>query len=153
MQTERDAPPVARYDDDFVEWLAAQSAAIREGRWADIDVENLTEEIDSLARSDKREIRSRLEVLLRHLLKRTYQPEKLTDSWLSTIDEQSSRIRLVIGDSPSLRRLLPEYLVEMYPEARKRAAKETHLAIDTFPETISPEFAREVVELIAPKPA
>jgi len=153
MQTERDAPPVAGYDDDFVEWLAAQSAAIREGRWSDIDVENLTEEIDSLARSDKREIRSRLEVVLRHLLKRQHQPEKLTDSWVSTIAEQSSRMSLVIEDSPSLRRLLPEYIEKMYPKARLRAAEETRLAISTFPETMSPEIAREVVELIAPKPA
>jgi hypothetical protein len=59
----------------------------------------------------------------------------------------------LIEDSPSLRRHLPEYIEKMYPKARLRAAEETRLAISTFPETISPEIAREIEEAIAPESA
>ena len=151
MQTERDTPPKGPYDEDFVEWLAAQSAAIREGRWADIDVENLTEEIDSLARRDKREMLNRLVVLLMHLLKKKHQPERMSDSWWQTIDEQSSQIGLILEDSPSLRLLLPEYVERAYPRARKQAALETRLALKHFPERLAPALVRELDKLLAPE--
>ena len=152
MQTEPNAP-AARYDDDFVEWLAAQAAAVREGRWTAIDVENLAEEIDALARSDKRELRSRLEVLLTHLLKKDRQPDGLSESWLRTINHQSSNIVLLLEDSPSLRRVLPEYVAKAYGRARVEAARETRLALKNFPETLAPQVARELDRLLAPDPA
>ena len=79
------APRAASYDSDFNEWTQAQGRALRNRRAADLDWENLAEEIESLGRSDQREVKSRLTTLLVHLLKWRYQPEKRSDSWADTI--------------------------------------------------------------------
>jgi hypothetical protein len=79
------------------------AAAIREGRFKDVDVENVSEEIEALARGDKRELRSRLATLMMHLLKLEYRPEKATPSWRVTIFEQATSIAELLQESPSLR--------------------------------------------------
>src|SRR5580704_181268 len=91
------------YDDDFFAWTQEQARLLRGGDLADIDAGNLAEEIESMGRSDRREIRSRLVVLLAHLLKWQFQPGGRTTSWSGTIVEQRHQIDLVIADSPSLR--------------------------------------------------
>ena len=62
------------YDTDFYQWTQTMALALRQGHWQDLDIENLVEEIESLGRSEKRALKSRLEVLLMHLLKWAYQP-------------------------------------------------------------------------------
>jgi len=68
------------YDRDFLEWTEATVQAIRTGRWNDIDREALAEEIEDLGKRDRREVISRLQVLLQHLLKCKYQPEQQSSS-------------------------------------------------------------------------
>jgi hypothetical protein len=133
------APP-AGYETDFALWAEAQAAALREGRFADLDLANLIEEIDSLSRSDRNQLQNRLTKLAFHLLKLQHQPERASGSWLRTIIEQSARIRRLLKSSPSLRPALPELLAEAYVDARGAASAETRLPIATFPEAPTAEF-------------
>ena len=121
------------YDRDFSQWAEMTAQLLEEKRFDDIDLENLVEEVRALSRSDKREIRSQLIKLLSHLLKYNYQPQKRTDSWVSTISEQRQQILLIFEDSPSLRNYYDEFFKACYEKARIEAAQETKLAIKIFP--------------------
>jgi hypothetical protein len=125
------------YDDDFFAWTQEQARLLRGGDLADIDAGNLAEEIESMGRSDRREIRSRLVVLLAHLLKWQFQPGGRTTSWSGTIVEQRHQIDLVIADSPSLRLAVAEALDDAFRRARSLAAAETDLAETIFPTACS----------------
>ena len=79
------------YDDDFFAWTQEQARLLRDGELADIDVENLAEEIESMGRSVRRELRNRLALLIMHLLKWRFQPAFRSRSWSSTIIEQRNQ--------------------------------------------------------------
>jgi hypothetical protein len=121
------------YDEDYAAWCAEQGALLREGRLADLDRQNLAEEIESLGRSDRREIESRLKKLLSHLLKYKYQSEERSNSWRATIHEQRTRIARIIRESPSLSRYPAEALLSEYEFARWSAIQEAGLPEATFP--------------------
>lgn len=123
------------YDSDFFAWTVEQARLLRAGQLAAIDTANIAEEIESLGRRDRRELRSRLTVLVMHLLKWSKQPLLRSRSWSATITEQRRQIEQILGDSPSLRSFVGEALAEIYPDARGRAAAETGLADDAFPAT------------------
>lgn len=122
------------FEADYARWCAEQGALLREGRLSDLDRDNLAEEIESLGRSDRREIESRLKVLLVHLLKWYFQPEQRAGSWKSTIFEQRSRIARIVKESPSLRSHPRQALADEYAIARLEAAGETRLDETVFPE-------------------
>jgi Domain of unknown function DUF29 len=124
---------LATYDSDFHLWSQTQAAAIREGRFAEIDLENVAEEIESLGKSDKREIESRLEVLLLHLLKWQFQAQKRKNGWHGSMVEARLRVTGLIEESPSLKSFPEQKLVRSYAAARRRAAAETGLSIKRFP--------------------
>ncbi len=128
-------PRSTPYEADYAQWCAEQGALLREGRLSDLDRENLAEEIESLGRSDRREIESRLKVLILHLLKLRFQPERQTPGWQSTLREQRFRIGRILKESPSLRRYPQDVLNEEYALARFEAAEETGLPEETFPKT------------------
>jgi len=134
----------AGYDADFALWAESQAAALREGRFLDLDVTNLAEEVEDLARRDRHKLRSRLTVLAVHVLKLIYQPERASNSWRGTIVEQATKIQALLEESPSLAQYQPHLAALAYRDARRRAAAETGLPIATFPETEMPEFARAV---------
>lgn len=121
------------YETDFNQWIEETAKTLKEGNFHALDLENLIEEIESMGSNNKREIKSRLIVLLMHLLKYRYQPEKQTKSWIATINTQRTEIELVLEESPSLKGFLPAQILDCYKKARKNAAKETGLAITTFP--------------------
>jgi hypothetical protein len=125
------------YEQDFYTWTQTTAALIRGQHWAALDREALAEEIESLGRSEKREIAHRLEVLVMHLLKWRYQPTSRdqSQSWYDTIREQRSQLARVLRDNPSLRPQVPTLLNETYPEARRRALGETRLDTGRFPVT------------------
>lgn len=127
----------SNYDTDFYEWTQHQAAALAAGHFSELDLANLAEEIESLGRSDRRQLGSRLEVLLMHLLKWLYQPEirETGHSWESTIIEQRGRIEDLLADSPSLRRQVPDLVARHYTRARRLAHGETRLSLETFPKT------------------
>ncbi len=91
------------YADDFFAWSREQAALLREGRLGEADIKDIAEEIDSMGRTEKRELVSRLTVLLLHLLKWRYQPEKRSASWEASIRAQRNRIEDHLDDNPSLR--------------------------------------------------
>jgi hypothetical protein len=123
------------YETDFYLWTQEQATLLREGRLDELDVPNLVEEIDSLGRSQRHELRSRLRVLLMHLLKWQYQPERQGPSWESTISEQRIHIDELLSDSPSLRPQVPTILPHAYALSRQSTHRETRLPLSTFPET------------------
>ena len=131
MTRPRNAPD---YEDDFVAWLEDQVGRARRGEVEGLDLENIAEELEGMARGDRREIRTRLTMLLVHLLKYAAQPRRRSSSWLATIGEQRTQITIVIDDSPSLRSFPAAVLGQCYAEARSRAALGTRLPESAFPE-------------------
>jgi hypothetical protein len=124
------------YTHDFYAWCLTTARLIQEEKWYDIDTAALAEEVESLGRSQKRELESRLHVLVMHLLKWRYQPEgrQHGQSWRSTIRTQRLDLGLLLRDNPSLRPQLPLMLSERYPTARAHASDETGLPLPTFPQ-------------------
>ena len=124
------------YEQDFYAWTQTTAALIRAGKWYDLDRDALAEEIETLGKRDWRELASRIAVLLRHLLKWRYQPERRQRgrSWRSTIWEQRGRLRRLLRQSPSLAPVVLQTIQEEYAEARQRASEETGLPLTTFPE-------------------
>ena len=124
------------YEEDFVLWLEHQTELLRQGRLSELDLENLAEEVESIGRSDKREVKNRLITLLVHLLKYQFQKERRSRSWIATIAEQRQQLELVFEDSPSLlKSYTPEVFGSSYRYARRKAGRETRLPLETFPET------------------
>jgi hypothetical protein len=121
------------YDDDFFAWTQEQARLLRDGELADIDVENLAEEIESMGRSNRRELRSRLAVLIMHLLKWRYQPVFRSTSWSGTIREQRRQVRELVDESPSLGSMLSADLSVIYEAAVVKAVIETGLEDSSFP--------------------
>lgn len=143
---------LVRYEDDYHAWLLQQIALLKAGRIADVDIANLIEELEPLAATPKREIESRLSVLLHHLLKWQFQPARRSNSWRATIREQRSRIIKEIETSPSLRRYPSRVLASEYETARLRASGETDLLLSAFPETCPYSAAQALDHAFWPGP-
>jgi hypothetical protein len=144
----RRAAHESSYERDFYAWSSEQARALRTRRPEKLDWENLAEEIESLGRSDKREVRNRLRVLLVHLLKWQYQTKKRSPSWNGSIDEQRARLEMVLADSPSLRPAVQSLMDQTYAAARRRAGIEMRLSpaeVRELPET-SPFTVEQVLD-------
>jgi hypothetical protein len=136
------------YNRDYYLWLEHTAQLIKEGKFSEVDVANLVEEIEDMGRSEKRAVKSNLVILLLHLLKYKYQPAKKTNSWKASIREHRRRLRDDFQVSPSLKRYFEEVFDECYQDAREQAADETGLPKDTFPtespftppETLNPDY-------------
>ncbi|MEI6427797.1 MAG: DUF29 domain-containing protein [Pseudanabaena sp. ELA607] len=133
------------YEQDFCLWVERALVLLREGNLRDLDLENLLEEISDMSNSQKQALESNLKVILMHLLKYKYQPDKRTNSWRYTIVEHRQRIRKAFKNSPSLKRHFLEEFADVYLDARKLASVETNIAIDTFPIT-SPFTASQILD-------
>lgn len=138
-------PTIHSYDQDFYAWVMHNANLIRQGRFAEMDALQVAEELESMGKRDKRELMSRFKILLRHLLKWSFQPEKRSRSWEQTIDEQREQINLILADSPSLKYQLIEKINDTYPLALKAAMKETNLPPTTFP-TICPYSLEQILD-------
>ncbi|NJL22674.1 MAG: DUF29 domain-containing protein [Leptolyngbyaceae cyanobacterium SM1_3_5] len=119
----------------FNSWINQTAQLLREQRWHEIDVPNLIEEVEGLGKSERRAITSQLIRLLLHLLKWQYQPQRRSESWLDSITDAQTQIKLAIEDSPSLRSYPAEQLEASYQRARRQAAQQTSLEISVFSET------------------
>lgn len=113
------------YEQDFVAWCEDTAAKLKNRDLENLDFENLIEEIESLGKSDRRELRNRLMVLLAHILKRMYvnSPENFA-GWEVTIVEQRKQLKGLLKDSPSLKPYLREILAEVYADALDIVAPE-----------------------------
>jgi hypothetical protein len=123
----------ATYDQDFYAWTAEQAQLIRSGQFNSLDTENVAEELESMGRSVRRELRNRLAILLMHLLKWQYQPGLRSRSWSGTIREQRRQIADLVDESPSLRPLVGQDLSHVYGSAIIKAVAETGFQEAMFP--------------------
>ena len=130
-----DLKRLASIDDDFALWAAEQAALVRAGKFDRIDGENVAGELEYLGNSQQHEIESRLAILLAHLLKWEFQPEKRSNSWKATLLEQRSHIAKIIRRSPSLKNHPQTAIPAEYEIAVLSASGETGLPLSAFPET------------------
>lgn len=125
------------YQKDFYGWTQEQAALLKTGRLNELDIVNLLEEVETMGRSEKRELDSRLTVLLVHLLKWHHQPVRRGKSWQLTIEGQRDNCIDVLNDNPSLKSHLNTLCDRAYSKARTLAAKKTGLDKSIFPSTCS----------------
>lgn len=123
----------ALYESDFYAWTQQQAKLLQEEKWSYLDIPNLVEEIESLGRQERRELRNRLGILIGHLLKWQFQPENRSKSWLATIREQRKQVLDLVDESPSLQPYLPEALIKGYESGLNLAVRETSLNYKAFP--------------------
>jgi hypothetical protein len=121
------------YEKDVVAWANEQAGFIRAGRFDLLDLENIAEEIEDVGKSEQRELESRMAVLLAHLLKWQFQPERRGASWAVTIRTQRDRSNLRLRKTPSLKYSLADtdWMSDVWADAVDQAAKDTNL--DIFP--------------------
>ena len=134
------------YQTDFYAWTQQQAELLRNKKIGQLDWCNLAEEIEDMGRSEKRQLESRLEVLIMHLLKWQFQPNLRSRSWQLTIKEQRLRLEKLLAENPSLKSKLTDTKEKVYPLAVISAERETGLSL--FPEVcpydltdiLAPEF-------------
>jgi hypothetical protein len=146
------------YEQDFYSWTIEQAEALRAAGNArlntprTIDWEAVAEEIESIGRSQASELGSRYYRLLTHLLKWQYQPDQQSGSWRGTIVEQRTRIVRLLKENPGLKPQRAARFADAYEDARKLAAAETGLPIETFPETSPFSLDEAMTEDFYPDP-
>ena len=136
------------YETDFLSWIEDQVNLLKTQQWQQLDTLNLIEEIEALGRKERQELRNRLGILLGHLLKWQFQPDKRTNSGLGTIREQRVQIKFLLQDSPSLKSYLNQVLPDAYELGLALAIRETKIGEQIFPEvcpytleqTLDPQF-------------
>lgn len=134
------------YEQDFNLWLEKTIQSLRDGKLLEVDYANLIEELESMGRSEKNALKSNLRILLLHLLKYKYQPQKRTNSWRYSITEHRQRIRDSLETSPSLKPFLTEVVYKCYQDAIRLASDETGLSRSIFPEDC-PFSLEEILDL------
>ncbi len=141
-------PSPSLYDSDFVAWVEANLAWLQHQAYDQVDWENLLEEIADMSRRERQSLKSNLTIVLLHLLKWQFQPERRSGSWRGSLREHRDRLEDALKASPSLGPYVTEIGSESYERARKRAADETGLPLTLFPaicpysqeETLAEEF-------------
>ena len=131
------------YKTDFYNWTQQQANLLRKRQIDQIDWENIAEEIEDMGRSEKRQLESRLEILIMHLLKWQFQPNLRSRSWQLTIKEQRLRLDKLLKENPSLKSSLADAIEKVYALAVIGAEKETGLS--SFPET----FPYQLLEILS----
>ena len=116
------------YEKDYANWAEIMASLLQEKRFNELDIENLAEEIKDLSKRERDKLISSIRLIIHHLLKWKYQPQKRSKSWRITIERERNNIELYLEDSPSLRKYLtPEWVNKAHRIARLDAAKETDI--------------------------
>ena len=123
------------YETDFYAWTLEQSKLLKEGNFKHLDIPNLVEEIESLGKQQRQELRNRLSVLIGHLLKWDYQPEKRHKSWRVTIQIQRREINDLLEENPSLKPYLSEAIAKAYQAGLDLVRLETPLDYEDLPKS------------------
>lgn len=128
----RGKPPIADrpaqadlYDRDFLLWTERTAELIRQGRVSEVDLQHVAEEVEDMGKSQKHEAASRLNVILKHLIKWQIQPGRRGASWSNTLRAQRRDLARALEDMPSLKRYLAERLHVEYNAAVEDAIAET----------------------------
>ena len=125
---------MVKYEQDFYGWTQEQAALLKAGRLSDLDIDNLIEEVETMGRSEKRELESRLTVLLLHLLKWQYQEVRRGRSWKLSIEEQRIQFCKTLKENPGLKPALDEITEDAYKLATIQASRETKISKNVFPQ-------------------
>lgn len=133
VETKLEANQKNLYQTDYYQWIKTTLDNMRSQDYESIDWDNLIEEVEDMGRRERRSLESNLVVILLHLLKWDYQPNKRTGSWRRSILEHRRRICRALKDSPSLKPYLAEIFPECYSDAVKQASAETGLPVEKFP--------------------
>lgn len=133
------------YEKDIVAWANEQAQLLRAGRFDQLDIEHIAEEIEDVGKSEQRELATRMALLLAHLLKWQYQPERQGASWHRTISEQRKGIKKRLAKSPGLQPVLTDadWRAEIWADAVALAASDTGLA--EFPDDCPWSWQEEVL--------
>ena len=121
------------YELDFAAWAETNAELLRAGRFSEVDLENVAEEIEDLGKRQRHSLGSRLARLIQHLLKWQFQPEKRTTSWQRTIAQQRLGISQLLEGSPSLKPAFAELAELAYPRAARLAAIELRCEMKALP--------------------
>lgn len=139
------------YDRDFYAWANEQAALLRAGKLDSADIEHIAEEIESMGKTEKRELVSRLRVLLQHLLKWEHQPARRGNSWRLSIANSRDETETHLRDNPSLKSKLGESIADAYRLARRDAAAETGIDEAVFAVQCPWSFAEMMDEGFRPE--
>jgi hypothetical protein len=123
------------YESDYYGWVQEQIAHLKAGRLAALDIENLIDEVGDLGKAEIQRLESALRVLLLHMLKWKFQPERRSRSWVLSMRNGRRGALRWLQDSPSLKPLRDGIVEDAYGDARLVAADETGLKLSAFPET------------------
>jgi hypothetical protein len=118
ISTEPTGEQRSLYERDYYTWALQQARALKEHRLEELDWENLSDEVESLAKAERREFRSRLEALLEHLLKWQFQANRRSRSWRTTVAQQRLKIGEHLDENPGLKPAVAEVLAQAYKAAR-----------------------------------
>ena len=127
------------YDQDFYSWTQDQARLLLEGRFDQLDLDRLADEVADMGKSEIREFKSRLAVIIAHLLKLAVQTHRTPSnerSWRTTIDTQRQSIARHLAKNPGLKNpaILDDVLADAWGDGRVLAIKETGLDPLLFPE-------------------
>lgn len=121
------------YETDFYAWTLEQSKLLKEGDFQHLDLVNLVEEVESLGKQQRQELENRLAVLLGHLLKWEFQPDRRSKSWRATVREQRRTIQRLLAQNPSLKPYLGEAIAVAYESGLDLVVRETPLDYPDLP--------------------
>jgi hypothetical protein len=122
------------YEEDYAAWLAAQIRLLSERRFAELDLDHLIDEVGDLGINDFRALVSAVRVVIVHMLKWDYQPERRSRSWRNSIHEHRRRIHESLEDSPSYNSRRDEALGAAYQQALFEVERETTIPRERFPQ-------------------
>jgi hypothetical protein len=125
------------YDQDFAAWIDAQVAALRDRRFDALDLDHLIDEVEGVGKSEFRAFTSAIELILVHMLKWDYQPEKRSRSWRTTIHDQRRAAAKLIKQNPSFKSRIGEAIADAYEAVPSLVERETTIPAERLP-AVSP---------------
>lgn len=138
---------------DFHQWALNTASALKKRQLAGVDWDRVSEELYTLARAEERELLSRLAQLMYHLLKQTYQPERITRSWQLSVTNQRSQIQTLLQEQPSLKTKVADaqFWEKAYLAALALSDTESlpDSVVNRFPEACP--FNRDILSLDLPR--
>ncbi|WP_237476412.1 DUF29 domain-containing protein [Lichenibacterium dinghuense] len=143
----------ASYDVDVHAWAMQQAELIKLGRFQELDVDNLVDEVEDMARRVRQEFVSRLSLVLAHVLKWEHQPQRRSGSWARTIREQRRQLDALLAEAPSLGARLPQMFEEAFKQGRVAALNETGLEDGDIPEVTTLTYREAMTRpIVWPEP-
>lgn len=139
-----------KHEDDLYGWAVENASLLKQGKFNEADMEHIIQEMETLGRSNKRELVSRLGVLMAHLMKWQYQADKRNKSWKGTIERQRIEISAVLEENPSLKSQIKEIIPKAYKYALAILEEETPLDIQSLPSNCSYDFDQIIDDAFYP---